>query len=263
MKVVLYSRLSPDDDDGQDIAAQEAQNRQDAEAAGFEVVGAFRDAKVSGAVPPMERPGFRATVEHAQAVGAEIATRDWPRFSRQNPADAAAALLDCPVHVHVLRDNKIPAQTREAQQEDPMSAGMSFFSFFGGWQYRAAAVKNARNTAAAFASGAKQTKSGKAPHRPIKIEDAEARAAWDEMHAEKPPVSLRVMAHTMSERRGAFAPSIEAAERRRRHVTHKALARAFERLGLGQNPNRDERVSPQGMAGPGSKGALTPTAEGA
>ncbi len=210
----------------------------------------------------MERPGFRDAVEHAQTVGADLATRDWPRFSRQNPADAAAALLDCPVHVHTLRDTPIPEQTREAQEDAPMSAGMAFFSFFGAWQYRAAAVKNARNTAAAFASGAKLTKSGNPAHRPVKLTEDEARAAWAEMQADK-SLSLRVMAHRLSERRKAFAPRIEAAERLRRHVTHKAMARAFERYKLGQKPNRDESVTSQGVGGPGSKGALTPTVEGA
>ena len=187
--------------------------------------------------------------------------RDWPRVTRQNPADAATALLDCPVHVHVARDNPIPAQTREAQRDDPMSAGMMFFSFFSGWQYRAAASKNARNHHQALRDGHKQTKSGKAPHRPVKLSKEEAVWAWEQMEADG-SLSLTRVAHMLSEQRDAFAASITAKQRRDRMVSHKAVTRAFERYGIGQKPDLDERVTSKGAAGPGPKGALSPDVQG-
>lgn len=205
----------------------------DAEAQGYRVVAMYRDDGVSGTVPPRDRPGFRAAVEHAQRLGegAELVLRDWPRFARMHPARAAQALHECPVHVHVTRDTPMPVQSLDDQ--GPVEAGMAFFLFFAPWQYQVASAKGTQNKMEQYHA---KTWTPKAPMgRKRKVSDEELAQAF--LWAIKS--SPNKAAHDLSEKRGVHKVTDPAAIKKRR-VGRVTLIDGWKRLGWTCPPNHTE-----------------------
>lgn len=247
MSFWVYSRTSGDEDDtGQDVDSQEAQVRQDAKVRSWAVAGASQDNGVSGDSDPADRPGFKQAVAAVQAgIAKAVLVREASRFSRQHPAVALLSFRQFQasgVPVVSVTEPDVDGRRPPNLTDDLVL----FIRFMMSASYLEAVRKGTGLAMREIKEGRRKTKSGRPPGQPRKVNEAEARAAADRIEA---GASLRSAAHLLSEDRGAFQTT-DAAVRRKRMVSHQALAEALEHFGLSKNANRSGTEEDQGTAGP-------------
>lgn len=229
-RFVVVARTSGDEEDtGQDVQAQARQVREDGEARDWACAGVYLDDGVSGAVPPLERPGFVAAANAVRLGHADvILIRDWSRLDRRHPfraGDTYLYLIECGIRIEATRDRALPQ--KPADEWDLSECIIAAIAFSEPYAYRLAVRRNTQHAMDDLRSGRRVTKSGKAVGRPQKFSDDEIRSAY--------PVAVQqgvsAAARWLSTQRGAHE-ALTAETRRKRSITHSTLIERFQALGL-------------------------------
>jgi len=234
----VYARTSGEEEDtGQDIDSQINEVTHTGETRGYQIVGSSKDDGLTGESDPLNRPGFKNAMHEVSAGRAEvILLRDASRFSRQHPAVALLAWRQVQaMHIPVVSlgeshlDGRIATWENGELVEDLTNDLILYVTFHGKRSYLTDVRRGTRLAMREIKEGRRKTKSGLPLGAPRKISLEEAQMAKKWMSEEG--LSLRAAANRLGEQRGAFKPT-SSVLRRKRTVSHQALADAFEHFNL-------------------------------